>query len=606
MNTNRPRGRSQTLPAAFSLGLLTLLLACLFVPAASAAPRPTCHDVQATVTEFAVAVSAAQKTAPHTDGATVVWSDDRGGAAAIYSYDLGAQSESLVADASGDLAAPTVSAGAVFWTDLSAADPMVAGLDPSLTPPQIAVGTDPGEQPAVDGGYVVFTDVAGGASHIYGYNRETQQVFPICVATGAQSHPAISGNLVVWQDDRNGKWDIYGCNLTQLAGSGAGSSGSAARKLAGRRVGCGLPAEFAVCTSAGNHTDPAIYGDVCVWQDDRNGDSDIYGCDLSRLADEGGAQSAAAAPAGAARLGCDDSPEFAVCTADGDQTDPTVSGGLVAWQDDRDGTSHIYGYDLFSGTEFPICTAEGAQTSPSAGTQTCVSGSGQTSSSAGNQTCEPAGGQYTVVWLDGRNGGSDVYGANVDFGDVTPPPTEVWTSSSVVNLLLSAFQGLGVFDEWNYSLDGGTTWAADGWLTLDASSTITLPSGDGPKTVDLKFADSASGTVIGPIEFTVWVDTEHPVTRALARTVVTRGHTAALRMMVREHLSPKANVTVVVRNLRGKTVKTIRLGKRPTNKLLVARFHCTLRRGTYRYRVLASDLAGNHQAKVGSNLLIVR
>ena len=39
-----------------------------------------------------------------------------------------------------------------------------------------------------------------------------------------------------------------------------------------------------------------------------------------------------------------------MCTADGDQTNPTISGDLVAWQDDRDGTSHIYGYDLSSGT----------------------------------------------------------------------------------------------------------------------------------------------------------------------------------------------------------------------------------------------------------------
>ena len=519
MNTDRPRGHSQALPAAFALGLLTLLLACLFVPAALASPRPACHDVQTTVTEFPVAVSAAQKAAPHTDGATVVWSDQRSGAAAIYSYDLDAQSESLVADATGDLVAPVVSDGAVFWTDLSAADPMVAGLDPCLTPPQIAVGTDPGEQPAVDGDYVVFTDLAGGASHIYGYNRDTQQVFPICTATGDQSNPAISGDLVVWQDDRNGQWDIYGCDLSQLADTGAGSSGTTAAKLAGQRVGCGLPAEFAVCTSPGNHTDPAIYGDVCVWQDDRNGNYDIYGCDLSQLADEqGGSRSAAAALDGASRLRCDDSPEFAVCTADGDQTNPTISGDLVAWQDDRDGTSHIYGYDLSSGTEFPICTADGGQTSPSAGCQTCSWAGGQTSSSAGAQTCDPAGGQYTVVWLDGRNGGSDVYGANVDVGDATPPPTEVWTSSSVVNLLLSAFEGLGVFDEWNYSLDGGATWAAadGGWLTLDDSSTITVPPGDGPKTVDLEFADSASGVVIGPIEFTVWVDTEHPVTQALA------------------------------------------------------------------------------------------
>ena len=187
-----------------------------------------------------------------------------------------------------------------------------------------------------------------------------------------------------------------------------------------------------------------------------------------------------------------------------------------------------------------------------------------------------------------------------------PLPPEQWTSSSVVNLLLSAFQGLGVFDEWNYSLDGGQTWAGDTWLALDQGSTIRLPSGDGPKTVELKFADSVSGIVIGPIEFTVCVDTEQPVTQALGTAVVTRGHEATLKMVVREHLSPKATVTVVIRNRKGQVVKTLALGRRTTNKTLVARFRCNLRRGTYRYSVRARDLAGNRQSKAGSALLLVR
>ena len=128
MNTNHPRGRSQTLPAAFSLGLLTLLLACLFVPAAPAAPRPTCHDVQATVTEFPVAVSAAQKTAPHTDGAHggVVGRPQRCGRDLLLRPRR--PERVAVASASGDLVAPTVSDGAVFWTDLSGADPDGRGL----------------------------------------------------------------------------------------------------------------------------------------------------------------------------------------------------------------------------------------------------------------------------------------------------------------------------------------------------------------------------------------------------------------------------------------------------------------------------------------------
>jgi beta propeller repeat protein len=556
-------------PVALGLVLAGVLAMGALAPIASAASRLGCHSGPPIVTEFPVAVSTAAKTAPHTDGQTVVWSDNSGGTAAIYSYDLCSQTQSLIATSpNGDLVTPTVCDGAVFWTDLSGTNPAVAGYDPCATPPQVALGSDPAEQEAVDGNYVVFTDLAGGASHIYGYNRSSGQVFPVCTASGTQCNPAISGDIVVWQDNRNGNWDIYGCNLDALSDTGAAPSN-------GARLGCSdLPAEFAVCDSSGNHTNPAISGDTVVWQDNRNGNWDIYGCDLSQLADQ--SVSSSAAP----HLGCDQSPEFAICTASGDQTNPTISDCLVAWQDDSSGASHIEGFDLDSQTEFPICTAAGDQTFPS------------------------AGGGNTVVWLDSRNGGSDVYGATVSYD--ASVPTEQWTSSSVVNLLLSAFQGLGVFDEWNYSLDGGQTWASDTWLPLDQGSTIQLPAGDGPNTVYLKFADSVSGIVIGPIEFTVWVDTEHPVTEALNRAVVTRGHVATLHMMVREHLSPKAIVAVVIRTRGGTVVKVLALGRRTTNKTLVAKFRCNLGRGVYRYSVRARDLAGNRQSKTGSALLIVR
>jgi len=568
MDCKRTRSR-HLVPVALGLALAGVLAMGALAPIASATSRLGCHSGgPPVVTEFPIALSKAAKTAPHTDGQSVVWSDSRSGPAAIYSYDLCGQSESLIAGASGDLVSPTICDGAVFWTDQSGTNPVVAGYDPCATPSRVTLGSDPAEQEAVDGNFVVFTDLAGGASHIYGYNRSSGQVFPICTATGDQCNPAISGDLVVWQDDRNGNWDIYGCNLAALSDTGAARAQAA-------RLGCSdLPVEFAVCTASDDQISPAISGDKVVWQDDRNGNWDIYGCDLSVLADQGGSIAHSAGG-----LGCDESPEFAVCTASGNQTNPTISCDLVAWQDERDGSSsHIYGYDLDTQAEFPICTV------------------------AGNQTCPSAGGGDTVVWLDDRNGGSDVYGATISYDAALPP--EQWTSTSVVNLLLSAFQGLGVFDEWNYSLDGGQTWASDTWLALDQGSTIQLPTGDGPKTVYLEFADSVSGVVIGPIEFTVCVDTEQPVTEALGTAVVNRGKVATLRMVVREHLSPKATVAVLIFR-HGRVVRTLALGRRTTNKTLVAKFRCNLRRGVYRYSVRARDLAGNRQSKAGSALLVV-
>jgi hypothetical protein len=42
------------------------------------------------------------------------------------------------------------------------------------------------------------------------------------------------------------------------------------------------------------------------------------------------------------------------------------------------------------------------------------------------------------------------------------------------------------------------------------------------------------------------------------------------------------------------------------NLLLKAKFTCTLPKGTYRHLVYAIDLAGNRQATVGVNKLVVR
>ena len=78
-----------------------------------------------------------------------------------------------------------------------------------------------------------------------------------------------------------------------------------------------------------------------------------------------------------------------------------------------------------------------------------------------------------------------------------------------------------------------------------------------------------------------------------------------LHFLIRDALSPQATVTLRVHNRAGKLVRTIRLGKRPTNRLLGTRI-ASLHRGTYHFSVLATDLAGNHQRKVGGNRITVR
>jgi len=133
--------------------------------------------------------------------------------------------------------------------------------------------------------------------------------------------------------------------------------------------------EFAVCISAGTQEEPAISGDLVVWEHWRelpgkwNWDIDIYGYRL------------------------EDRREFAICTAEGHQRLPEVSGSIVVWEDARNdpgkgGNTDIYGYDLARHRELTICTANGHQGWPT------ISGN-------------------TVVWSDTRNAetaGADIYG----------------------------------------------------------------------------------------------------------------------------------------------------------------------------------------------------
>ena len=68
-----------------------------------------------------------------------------------------------------------------------------------------------------------------------------------------------------------------------------------------------------------------------------------------------------------------------------------------------------------------------------------------------------------------------------------------------------------------------------------------------------------------------------------------------------------ADVTIEIRTLGGRLVKTLRRFDRPTNAHLPAHFRtCRLKARNYRFFVLATDAAGNRQAGVASNRLVVR
>lgn len=111
---------------------------------------------------------------------------------------------------------------------------------------------------------------------------------------------------------------------------------------------------------------PSASGTGVVWQDDRNGQWDIYYKDVADLANASLRITSTAAP----------------------QTQPDIDGSRIVWQDERNGTADIYGYDLVSGQEMVIYSGEGEQTAP------VISGD-------------------WVAWQDTRNGNADIYAKNL-------------------------------------------------------------------------------------------------------------------------------------------------------------------------------------------------
>lgn len=119
------------------------------------------------------------------------------------------------------------------------------------------------KSPVIDDGRVFYQQkdrLSGSGWDIYEAVPDTFGM-PVTEAAGDQVSPSLSGNLVVFQDNRGGyqdesgnwtgEWDIY---LKDLE-SGV---------------------EQPVCTAPGNQRNPVIRGNVVLWEDDRNGDRDIY------------------------------------------------------------------------------------------------------------------------------------------------------------------------------------------------------------------------------------------------------------------------------------------------------------------------------------------
>jgi C1A family cysteine protease len=166
---------------------------------------------------------------------------------------------------------------------------------------------------------------------------------------------------------------------------------------------------------------------------------------------------------------------------------------------------------------------------------------------------------------------------------------------------VTASGGTGTARTIHCSTDGGATWAA----TVN-STAILLVSDQGSHRFQFYASDSLATEVVHDPGY-VNIDTVRPATRVGGKVTVKKGKTATLKYRIDDALPGCGTAVVRIQIKKGaKVVKTIAAGAKPANAALSYRFKVKLATGTYTYRVLATDLAGNMATAVGSAKLVVK
>ncbi|MBI3766698.1 MAG: hypothetical protein HY277_09405, partial [Ignavibacteriales bacterium] len=232
------------------------------------------------------------------------------------------------------------------------------------------------------------------------WSRDPKTNTPIATLRSHQTNPKIvsdgaGGAIITWQDSRDSATTSRGTDIyvqrINARGSNQWTNNGAI-----------------ICRFDSNQITPAIVNDggggaIIVWQDNRNGNADIYAQHVA--ADSTKQWTANGIP---------------VCTEAHEQTAPAiirdnVGGVIIVWQDYRNGNADIYAQRIDAG---------GTPTWTSDGVIVC---------SATNDQVNPAivkdnAGGAVIVWQDLRNNSDyDIYAQRVSSGGAS-----LWSSNGVV------------------------------------------------------------------------------------------------------------------------------------------------------------------------------
>gem|GEM_PF-3348352 len=176
------------------------------------------------------------------------------------------------------------------------------------------------------------------------------------------------------------------------------------------------------------------------------------------------------------------------------------------------------------------------------------------------------------------------------------PNADGWNKVPVTVTLTPVDTGGSGIASTEYSSDGGATWTTGTSVLVSANGTTTLRY----RSIDL------AGNLETAKSLTVRIDKTRPVPKARYNATVRRYRTATLRYRVNDAYSPKAKTVTIKIFKNGRRVRTTTLRNKAMNTNLTYKFRCTLRRGTYTWKVYATDLAGNTQAVPSAKKLYVK
>lgn len=317
---------------------------------------------------------------------------------------------------------------------------------------------DPQAMPDIDGSVVVWAEYVstyGGDYDILGIDLESSDGFMyIANLDNDQTNPRISGPRVTWQNDFYGDGSDYDIQMSDITNPFgilqypvAATDGISERNAAidGTTVvwqaDSGLAADYNILgadvsdpnfpfyypvdTVENDQTNPAVYRNRVVYQDDTGTHWDIWSADVwlkTNLSYDPVVKDTAAAldqtmpavwgdyvvfeqPAGAgdtdiyaADISDPANPILmVVCDNPANQINPDISRHIVVWQDNRNDDWDIYGYNLITQKEFHITDNPADQTDPA------ISGD-------------------TVVWVDTRDPIDTIWAAYLDPVDIADCP----------------------------------------------------------------------------------------------------------------------------------------------------------------------------------------